>query len=167
MYGKKWWSTNVSAKLLSDLVIFSIPSSGIPLDFCEQIRVVAWIYFMYFIAGINTKQFWNIPEEELFARLRILNLSIRSFVNAFVDIALTFFDSSLNSFLFDVTSFSLWTKSVFFTKLAISLLLAKFACDNFAVIFFDVNLLNSWVVIYLSWQWSVVILFSISLNFVL
>ena len=55
MYGKKWWSTNVSAKLLSDLVIFSIPSSGIPLDFCEQIRVVAWIYFMYFIAGINTK----------------------------------------------------------------------------------------------------------------
>ena len=52
---------------------------------------------------------------------------IKSFVNPFVDIALTFIDSSFNSFLFDVTSFSLLFKSVLFTKLAISLLLAKFA----------------------------------------
>ena len=37
----------------------------------------------------------------------MLNLSIRSFVGPFVDIALIFFDSSFNSFLFDVTSFSL------------------------------------------------------------
>ena len=37
-----------------------------------------------------------------------------------------FFDSSFNSFLF---------KSVFFMKLAISLLLAKFACANVAVKF--------------------------------
>ena len=57
----------------------------------------------------------------------ILNLFIKSFVNPFVDIVWNFFDSSFNSFLFDVTSFSLLSKSVFFTKLAISLLLAKVA----------------------------------------
>ena len=33
MPGYGWWSTKVEAKLLSDLVIFSILSSGIPLDF--------------------------------------------------------------------------------------------------------------------------------------
>ena len=33
--------------------------------------------------------------------------------------------------------------NLFFTKLAISLLLAKFDCANLAVKFFDVNLLNS------------------------
>ena len=37
----------------------------------------------------------------------MLNLSIKSFVNTFVDIDLNFFDISFNSFLFDVTSFSL------------------------------------------------------------
>ena len=57
----------------------------------------------------------------------MLNLFIKSFVNPFVDIALTFFDSSFNSFLFDVTFCSLISKSVFLKKLAISLLLAKFA----------------------------------------
>ena len=57
----------------------------------------------------------------------ILNLFIKSFVNPFVDIVWNFFDSSFNSFLFDVTSFSLLSKSVFFTKLAIALLLAKVA----------------------------------------
>ena len=58
---------------------------------------------MYFLAGINTKQFWNIPEEKFFALLRILNLFIKSFVNPFVDVALTLFDISFNSFLFEVT----------------------------------------------------------------
>ena len=71
-------------------------------------------------------------------------------VNPLVDIALTFFDSSFNSFLFHVTSFSLLLESVFFTKLAISFLLAKFTCFNLALKFSDVNLLNSGVVIYLS-----------------
>ena len=56
--------------------------------------------------------------------LRILNLFIKSFVNPFVDIALTFFDSSFNSFLFDVTFLSLLLKSVFFMKLTIWFLLA-------------------------------------------
>ena len=98
---------------------------------------------MYFLADINTKQFWNIPEKRYFAPLRIPNLFIKSFVNSFDHIALTFFDSSFNSFLFDVTFFSLWSKSVFFTKLAILFLLAKFACFSLAVKFFDVNLLNS------------------------
>ena len=59
------------------------------------------------------------------------NLFIKSFVNSFVDIALKIFDTSFNSFLFDVTCFSLLPKSAFFfTKLAISLLLAKFTCFN-------------------------------------
>ena len=53
------------------------------------------------------------PKEKYFAPLRILNLLIKSFVNTVVDCALTFFDSSFYSFLFDVTSFRL-SKSVFF-----------------------------------------------------
>ena len=108
--------------------------------------------------GINTKQFWNIPEEKYFAPLRILNLSIKSFVNPSVDIALTFFDSSFNLFLF---------KSVLSSTFAISLLLATFSSSNLAVIFSPVNLLNFGVVIHLSWWWSVVILFLTSIIFVL
>ena len=55
MSGNKWWSTKVGAKLLSDLVLFSILSYDIPLDFHDSIRVVSLKYLMYFIAGINTK----------------------------------------------------------------------------------------------------------------
>ena len=80
----------------------------------------------------------------------MLKLSIKSFVNPFVDIALTFFDSSFDSFLFDVISFSLLTKFVLFTKLAISLWLAKFAHFNLKSKISPVNLLHSRVVIYLS-----------------
>ena len=50
----------------------------------------------------------------------------------------------------------------FFTKLAISLLLAKFARFNLKSKISAVNLLYSGVVIYLSWFW-LVIFFSISL----
>ena len=46
-------------------------------------------------------------------------------------------------------------------------MLAKFACFSVAVTFSNVNLLNYWVVIYLSWSWSVIILFSVPLIFVL
>ena len=46
---------------------------------------------------------------------------MKYFVIPFVDFAVTFIDSSFNSFLFDVTSLSLLSKSVLFTKLAISL----------------------------------------------
>ena len=143
---------------MSDIFIFSIFSSDIPLDFHESIQVVPLKHLIYFLAGINTNSFWKIPEEKYFAVLRILSLFIKSFVNPFVGIALTFFDNSFNSFLF---------KSAFFTKLAISLLLAKFACASLAVKRSDVNLLNSWVVKYLSWSWSVVILFSVSPLFML
>ena len=66
---------------------------------------------MYFLAGINTKWFWSIPKEKYFAPLIILNLSIKSFANHYVDIVLAFFDSSFNAFLFDVTAFSLVSKS--------------------------------------------------------
>ena len=55
MSGNKWWSTKVSAKLLYDLVIFSIIFSDIPIDFHELILVVPLKYLMYFLAGINTK----------------------------------------------------------------------------------------------------------------
>ena len=45
-------------------------------------------------------------------------------------------------------------------------MLAKFACASLAVKLSDVNLSNSWVVIYSSWSWSVVF-FPVSLIFVL
>ena len=121
---------------------------------------------MYFVASINTEKFWKIPEEKYIAPLRILNLPVKSLVNPLADIALTFFDSSFNSFLFDVTSFSLLSKSVFFKKLAISILLATFALFNLKLKIAAVNLLNSGVVIYSSWLWSA-IFFSNSLIFVL
>ena len=123
-------------------------------------------YLMYFVASINTEKFWKIPEEKYIAPLRILNLPVKSLVNPLADIALTFFDSSFNSFLFDVTSFSLLSKSVFFKKLAISILLATFALFNLKLKIAAVNLLNSGVVIYSSWLWST-IFFSNSLIFVL
>ena len=65
--------------------------------------------FNAFLAGINTKWFWNISEEKYIEPLRILNLSIKSFVNSYVDTAIIF-NSLLNSFsastcfvLFEVT----------------------------------------------------------------
>ena len=54
MSDNKWWSAKVRAKLLSDLVAFSILSYDIPLDFHDSIRVVPIKYLMYFLAGINT-----------------------------------------------------------------------------------------------------------------
>ena len=69
---------------------------------------------MYFLVGIDTKYSWNIPEEKYIAPLRIVNLFIKSFVNPFVDITLDFFDSSFNSFLFEVALITLLSKSVFF-----------------------------------------------------
>ena len=38
MSSNKWWSTKVGVKLPFDLVILSIFSSDIPLDFHESIR---------------------------------------------------------------------------------------------------------------------------------
>ena len=150
MSGNKWWTTKVEKILLSDLATFSTFLSDIALDFHESIRVVPLKYLMYFLAGINIKYIWNIPEQNYFTPLRILNLFSKSFVNPFVDIALTFFDSSFNSFLFEVTFYIFSSKSVFFTKAEISFLIAKFACANLAVKFSAINLLNSGVAIYLS-----------------
>ena len=103
----------------SDLVVFSIFFSDILLDFQESIWLVLPEYLMYFLAGIDAKQFWNISEEKYFASLRILNIFIKGFFNPFLikgfvkpflDIALTFFDSLFKWFLF---------KFVFFKKLAV------------------------------------------------
>ena len=55
MSGNKCWSTKVGANLLSDLIIFSIFLSDIALDFHESIQLVPLKYWMYFLAGINTK----------------------------------------------------------------------------------------------------------------
>ena len=58
MLDNKLWSTG--AKLMSDFVIFSLFSSGIPLDFHESIRVVTLKYLTYFLVGIKNKEFWSI-----------------------------------------------------------------------------------------------------------
>ena len=98
-----WWSTKVGAKLQPDLFIFSIYSAEIPLYFHESIWSVLLKYLMYFLAGINTKIFWNTPEEKYFASLRILSLFTKSFLNPFFfDIFLTCFDNSVSSFLIEV-----------------------------------------------------------------
>ena len=97
------------------------------------------MYFYLVKTLINFKIFLHFCF--IFAPLRILNLFIKSFVNSFVDIDLTFFHRSFNSFLFEVIC--LLSKSVFLTKLGISLLFAKLACANLAVKYSHVNLLNS------------------------
>ena len=61
MSGYNWWSEKFSAKLFFDLVIFSINSSDIPLDFHDSILAVPLKYLMYFLAGINANKIWNIP----------------------------------------------------------------------------------------------------------
>ena len=76
-----------------------------------------------------------ILRKNILLHLRILNLFI-NFVGPFVDIALTFFDSSFNSFLFDVKFF----RSL--SKVAITVLLANFTCFSLAVKVSDVTLLN-------------------------
>ena len=53
MSGNKWWFTKVGAKLLSDLVVLSILSSDIPLDFHDSIRLVPLKYLVYFWLDIN------------------------------------------------------------------------------------------------------------------
>ena len=70
----------------------------------------------------------------------MLELNVFIFLNSF----------STSKIIFLFKFFSLLSKSVLFTNLAISLLLAKFACFNLAAKFSDVKVLNSGVVIYLS-----------------
>ena len=53
--GNIWWLTKVGAKLLSDIVTFSIFSSDVPLAFHKKIRAVPLKYLMYFLAGVNIK----------------------------------------------------------------------------------------------------------------
>ena len=48
-------STKVGAKMPSELVIFSIFSSDIPLDFQVSVPVVPLKYLMCFLASVNTK----------------------------------------------------------------------------------------------------------------
>ena len=55
MSGNKWLSTKVGAKLLSNLVTFSILYSDNKLDFHDSIQVVPLKYIYIFLVGINTK----------------------------------------------------------------------------------------------------------------
>ena len=55
MSDNRWRSTKVGAKLMPDLVIFSILSSDIPLDLHETIQVVLLKCLIYFLTAINTK----------------------------------------------------------------------------------------------------------------
>ena len=112
----------------------------------------------YFLYEKYIKCFCNVPEEKRLASSRILYSFIKSFVSPIVDIASTFTDGLFNLFstntyfvLFELITLlkpnNLLSKSVFFTKLAISLSVAKFACFNLAAKFPAVNLLNSGVII--------------------
>ena len=74
---------------------------------------------------------------------------------------ITFFDISFTSFLFKF--FSLSPKSFLWNVEVAS----RLACANLEVKFSAVNLLNSWVVTYFAYSWSVVILSSTSLVLVL
>ena len=70
------------------------------------------------IRDINIKRFWNIPKQKYFAPSRIINLLIKSFFIPFVDMTLNFLESSSNSFLIDVTSIILLSKSLFFYEIS-------------------------------------------------
>ena len=48
-------SAKTGAKLLSDLVIFSVFTSDILSDFHKSIGVVLLKYLPYFLAGVNAK----------------------------------------------------------------------------------------------------------------
>ena len=52
----------------------------------------------YFFYEKYIKWFCNVPEEKYLAPLRILYSFVKAFVNPFVDIASTIFDSSFNLF---------------------------------------------------------------------
>ena len=64
----KWWSTNVGAKLMPDLVMILTFSSDIPLDFHKSILAVPLKYLISFLADINT----NINNFEIFLKINIL-----------------------------------------------------------------------------------------------
>ena len=68
MSGNTWRLRKIGGKFLFDLVIFS----------------------MYFLAGINTKDLWNIPDKKYFATLNVLYTFIKSLVSPFVVIDLIF-----------------------------------------------------------------------------
>ena len=59
MINKSWCKKAVAFSYIFNVLIFSL---DIPLDFRKLIQVVPLKYLMYFLASINTKLFWNIPE---------------------------------------------------------------------------------------------------------
>ena len=126
-------------------------------------RMSSLKYFMYFLANINTKQIWNYSSRKFFAPLRILYPFVKSLLSPLVGIASTFFDSSYKSFstspcfilfklrfLFIFSSLS--SNSIFFYEIRSIIFACQirlcYSCRKIS----DVNLLTSWVVIYLLWS---------------
>ena len=76
MSGNKWWSIKVGVKFLSDLVIFAIYIYFFDIRLSRfNPSSASKILVKHFLAGINTKYFWNIPKEKQFFPVRILNLT--------------------------------------------------------------------------------------------
>ena len=74
MSGNKWWSIKVGVKFLSDLVIFAIYIYFFDIRLSRfNPSSASKILVKHFLAGINTKYFWNIPKH--FFPVRILNLT--------------------------------------------------------------------------------------------
>ena len=151
MINKIWWKIVVwFSHIFNIFFLHSIKFPRINPSSAIKIFIVFFTWYKY---QLVSKCSWR----KIFCSITNTKLIYQIFCQLFVDFALNFFDCSFNSFLF---------KSIFFTKLAKSLLLAKSAYDKFAVKLSDVIFLNSWVVIYLSWSLSVVTLFSIWIIFV-
>ena len=55
MSSNKWWLTKFGAKLLSDLILFLVLSSDIPLGLYKLMRAVPLKYLMDLLASINAK----------------------------------------------------------------------------------------------------------------
>ena len=155
------WPIFSGPEILSIVSGFLILSPDIPLDVIEE--------NFYFISKVSKavrkwlkyQKFCDPFSVKYFAPLKILYLSIKSFVSSFVDISLKLFSFFSTSkffylkqlFVLIFTVFS--SKYVFFSKSAISSLVAKFAYFNVSAKCSLVHLLLSLVVIYLSF-WGVI-----------
>ena len=141
-------------------MVLLIPSSGSPIDFHDKTLHVLVKNLKYFLYEKYIKWFYIVSEEKYLALLRVLYPFTKSFVSPFADIAFTFLIAHLiqtSTYLvlfelfFLLKTNSLLSKSVFFMKLVILLLLATFARFNLKSKIYLVNLLYFGVVIYLSW----------------
>ena len=76
-----------------------------------------------------------------------MNFTYQIICECFCWYCFNFYDNSFNPFLFEITFFSLISKSVFFTKLATSFLLAKFACLT-SILFIMIMISSNFIFIF-------------------